>query len=60
MVAHFRRTSGSKPTGLFTFVGLYPVLSFFLTARIEDTDKVKGFAVGGDDYIVKPFSLMDE
>ncbi len=34
-----------------------PIL--FLTARIEDTDKVKGFAVGGDDYIVKPFSLME-
>ena len=34
-----------------------PIL--FLTARIEDTDKVNGFAVGGDDYIVKPFSLME-
>ena len=34
-----------------------PIL--FLTARIEDTDKVKGFAAGGDDYIVKPFSLME-
>lgn len=34
-----------------------PIL--FLTARIEDTDKVKGFLVGGDDYIVKPFSLME-
>ena len=34
-----------------------PIL--FLTARIEDTDKVKGFTVGGDDYIVKPFSLME-
>lgn len=34
-----------------------PIL--FLTARIEDTDKLKGFAVGGDDYVVKPFS-MDE
>lgn len=32
-----------------------PIL--FLTARIEDADKVKGFAVGGDDYIVKPFSI---
>ena len=30
-----------------------PIL--FLTARIEDNDKVKGFSVGGDDYIVKPF-----
>ena len=28
-----------------------PIL--FLTARIEDTDKVKGFTVGGDDYIVE-------
>ncbi len=34
-----------------------PIL--FLTARIEDADKVKGFAVGGDDYIVKPFSLVE-
>jgi DNA-binding response OmpR family regulator len=34
-----------------------PIL--FLTARIEDADKVKGFAAGGDDYIVKPFSLME-
>ena len=33
-----------------------PIL--FLTARIEDADKVKGFAVGGDDYIVKPFSMI--
>ena len=34
-----------------------PIL--FLTAQIEDADKVKGFAVGGDDYIVKPFSLIE-
>ena len=32
-----------------------PIL--FLTARIEDEDKIKGFASGGDDYIIKPFSL---
>ncbi|MDO4540271.1 MAG: response regulator transcription factor [Syntrophomonadaceae bacterium] len=32
-----------------------PIL--FLTARLEDKDKLKGFAVGGDDYIVKPFSI---
>lgn len=34
-----------------------PVL--FLTARIEDADKVRGFSAGGDDYIVKPFSLVE-
>lgn len=34
-----------------------PIL--FLTARIEDSDKIKGFAVGGDDYIIKPFSIEE-
>lgn len=34
-----------------------PIL--FLTARIEDADKVRGFAAGGDDYVVKPFSLIE-
>lgn len=34
-----------------------PIL--FLTARIEDADKVKGFASGGDDYILKPFSSAE-
>ena len=34
-----------------------PIL--FLTARIEDRDKVKGFFAGGDDYILKSFSLME-
>ena len=38
---------------------LYTSPILFLTARIEDTDKVKGFTVGGDDYIVKPFSLVE-
>lgn len=32
-----------------------PIL--FLTARVEDRDKLIGFAAGGDDYIVKPFSI---
>lgn len=29
----------------------------FLSARIEDIDKIKGFSVGGDDYVMKPFSI---
>ena len=32
-----------------------PIL--FLTARVDDADKIEGFAAGGDDYIVKPFSI---
>jgi two-component system sensor histidine kinase/response regulator len=31
----------------------------FLTARTEVTDKVKGFSVGGVDYINKPFQLEE-
>lgn len=33
--------------------GDYPVL--FLTARGEEDDKFKGFGLGADDYIIKPF-----
>lgn len=33
--------------------GDYPIL--FLTARGEDEDKFRGFGLGADDYIVKPF-----
>lgn len=32
-----------------------PIL--FLTARVETTDKIRGFQAGADDYIVKPFDL---
>lgn len=34
-----------------------PIL--FLTARVEDGDKVQGFLAGGDDYVTKPFSLTE-
>ncbi len=34
-----------------------PIL--FLTARVGEADKVQGFAAGGDDYILKPFSLRE-
>lgn len=33
--------------------GDFPIL--FLTAKGEDEDKFKGFGLGADDYIVKPF-----
>lgn len=33
--------------------GDYPIL--FLTARGEDEDKLRGFGLGADDYVVKPF-----
>lgn len=34
-----------------------PIL--FLTAKVEESDKINGFLVGGDDYIVKPFSINE-
>jgi two-component system OmpR family response regulator len=41
------RTSGDRT----------PVL--FLTARDATEDKVRGLTLGGDDYLVKPFSLEE-
>ena len=34
-----------------------PIL--FLTARMEERDQIKGFGIGADDYIVKPFSVEE-
>ena len=34
-----------------------PIL--FLTARVEEQDRISGLMTGGDDYIVKPFSLEE-
>ncbi len=31
----------------------------FLTARISEEDKLKGFDLGADDYITKPFSVKE-
>ncbi|MCP1312034.1 response regulator transcription factor [Paenibacillus tyrfis] len=34
-----------------------PIL--FLTARSSDLDKLSGFALGGDDYVTKPFNPLE-
>ena len=31
----------------------------FLTAKIEEQDKINGLMAGGDDYIIKPFSMEE-
>lgn len=31
----------------------------FLTARVDEVDKINGLLAGGDDYITKPFSLRE-
>ena len=34
-----------------------PIL--FLSAKIEEADRIKGLMLGGDDYILKPFSIEE-
>lgn len=34
-----------------------PIL--FLTARVEEKDRITGLMTGGDDYIIKPFSIEE-
>ncbi|WP_054859201.1 response regulator [Gracilibacillus sp. JCM 18860] len=34
-----------------------PIL--FISAKIEEVDRILGFAIGGDDYITKPFSVKE-
>lgn len=37
--------------------GAMPVI--FLTARAQESDRLKGFDVGADDYVTKPFSMKE-
>lgn len=46
-----RKLKGEKTTGRI------PVI--MLTARGEEIDRVVGFEVGADDYVVKPFSVRE-
>ncbi|MBX3097197.1 MAG: response regulator transcription factor [Fimbriimonadaceae bacterium] len=36
-----------------------PVPIIFLTARTSEEDRVYGLELGGDDYVIKPFSLSE-
>ena len=36
-----------------------PVPVVILTARTEEADKVRGFRLGADDYVTKPFGLLE-
>jgi DNA-binding response OmpR family regulator len=36
-----------------------PVRVILLTARQQESDVIRGFTLGADDYVVKPFSPME-
>jgi two-component system alkaline phosphatase synthesis response regulator PhoP len=36
-----------------------PVRVMLLTARQQESDVIRGFSLGADDYVVKPFSPME-
>ncbi len=36
-----------------------PVPIIMLTAKVEDSDKVRGLKLGADDYLTKPFSVQE-
>ena len=36
-----------------------PVRVLLLTARQQESDVIRGFMLGADDYVVKPFSPME-
>ena len=49
--------SGIKTCEKIREMSNVPVL--FLTAKDQESDKVIGFAAGGDDYLIKPFSYAE-
>ncbi len=36
-----------------------PVFVLMLTSRTDETDRIQGFSQGADDYLTKPFSLIE-
>lgn len=51
------KKSGYKACSEIREKTMVPIL--FLTAKDQDSDKVMGFSVGGDDYLAKPFSYTE-
>ncbi|MFC3804200.1 response regulator transcription factor [Cohnella sp. GCM10012308] len=51
------RMSGIEVCPLIRQTTDAPIL--FLSARTTDFDKLSGFAVGGDDYVTKPFNPLE-
>ena len=44
---------------LFAYLREYGIPAIFITAKGEIADKIRGFHMGADDYLVKPFELEE-
>lgn len=44
---------------LMPYINSYEVPVIFLTAKADVNDKVKGLKLGADDYLVKPFEIVE-
>lgn len=44
---------------LFGYIEEYNIPTIFLTAKASVKDKVKGLRMGAEDYIVKPFDILE-
>lgn len=44
---------------LFEYIEEYHIPTIFLTAKASVQDKVKGLRMGAEDYIVKPFEILE-
>jgi DNA-binding response OmpR family regulator len=48
------KLSGEEVCKTFRRISRVPII--MLTAKVEENDKINGFHIGADDYVVKPFS----
>lgn len=44
---------------LFKYIEQYHIPAIFITAKSSVEDKVKGLRMGAEDYIVKPFEILE-
>ncbi len=44
---------------LFEYISEYNIPTIFITAKVAVEDRVKGLRMGAEDYIIKPFEILE-